>query len=249
MEAATVGRNNLADLSIVRIIAIGREAHDFAFVAILRISDELAEHRIQTAERVRHKYAFKNLDVIAFTVRHHRGDKIPRTVIAETGSLLPGRAVVCAGDVGDVMFEMVFLKFKLLRADVESRGQQRAYVAHRLFALPQTDKVQNLRRITDRILNFPDQIGVAVLTDRHMLDVRDLRPNCIQTGFYGQSRKSPKVFASVEPLFRNGKLKFTVEHDGCGGEIGRASCRERVEISGGGGSLKKKKKSDDKRTR
>src|SRR3954452_6944632 len=108
MEAAIVGRNNLADLSIVRITAIGREAHDFAFVAILRISDELGEPRIQTAEGLSNKYALKNLDVISFTLRHHRGDKIPRTGIAETGSLLPGRAVVCAGDVRDVMFEMVF---------------------------------------------------------------------------------------------------------------------------------------------
>ena len=76
LEAAVLWRNNFADLIAIRIFAVRGKTHDFAFVAVLAIADKFANHRVDTAERVRKKHALEHFDVIALATCHHARYKI-----------------------------------------------------------------------------------------------------------------------------------------------------------------------------
>jgi len=55
--------------------------------------------------------------------------KSPETVVTETCGLVPRRAVVSAGDVRDVMFEVMLLETERLGIDFQSLGKQRTQIA------------------------------------------------------------------------------------------------------------------------
>src|SRR5438270_9965437 len=76
--------DKLTDLVAVGVFPVGREPHNFAFVAVLAVADELANHRVHTAQRMWQENALENFDFVSLTTGHHRGNEIPGTVIAET---------------------------------------------------------------------------------------------------------------------------------------------------------------------
>ena len=63
------------------------------------------------------------MNVVAFAARHHRGNKIARAVVAEARRIFPGRTVIRAGDVCEVMLEMMFLKLQCRSVDIECLRQ------------------------------------------------------------------------------------------------------------------------------
>jgi hypothetical protein len=121
--------------------------------------------------------------------------------------------------VRNVVLEMVLLKAKLRGVDFERCGQQPANVAHRLFALAKADEIQNLGWIGESILNFLHEIGVAILTDSDVVNVRNPCAYGIETGFDGQRGETAEVLAAIEALFGDGEDHLTVMHD-CRGGIG-----------------------------
>ena len=146
LEAVLQQANNFADLLTVSILAVRREAHDLAFVSILVVSDEIANHRVERPQRVWQKNAIENFDLISFTAGHHGRDEIPRTVITETRGLLPWRAVIGACDVGDMVFEVMFLKTRSFRVSM-----QRLSISERTSrrAASAAEAVSNLRFLLD----------------------------------------------------------------------------------------------------
>src|SRR5437660_527180 len=100
------------------ILAIGCEAHDFALIAVLFVADELADHCVKRTQRMRQKNTIEHLNMVALAAGRHGGDKISRTVVAESGSFFPWRAVVRAGNVGNVMLKVMFFKTQLRVIDV-----------------------------------------------------------------------------------------------------------------------------------
>ena len=123
LEAGILRRNDVGDLVAIRVPAIRGQAHHFTFIAIFQIADELADHRVEAAQGVRQENTLQHFNVVALAARHHGGDEVSRTVVTEARSLLPGRAVIGAGDVRDVMFQVMLLKLELLRVDLQSIGQ------------------------------------------------------------------------------------------------------------------------------
>ena len=63
-------------------------------------------------------------------------------------------------------------------------------------------------------MDFLRQIRVAVLTDRHVLNIRDLRSHCIQACLHGERRKSSEMFTAVQPFLGDSELHFTIDDDG-----------------------------------
>src|SRR5260370_21457846 len=157
------------------------------------------------------KHAIEHFDVVALTARHHGGNKISRSVVAEACGLLPRRAVVGAGNVSDMMFEVMLLKTELCGIDVEGLQQKRAHIAHSLFALAEANEVQDLGRVGERVLNLLCEIRVAVLADGHMLDIGNLRPDRIQTGLDRESGKSAEVFMAGWAVRRHSGLQLSLD--------------------------------------
>src|SRR4051794_15897681 len=65
--------NDLSDLVTMSWLSIGRESHNFAFIAIFFVPDKLANHGVKTAQRVGKKHAIENFDFITLAPRHHGG--------------------------------------------------------------------------------------------------------------------------------------------------------------------------------
>src|SRR5579872_2381595 len=102
-ESVIFWRDDFGDLLAIGIFSVRRQSHHFAFIAIFRVADEFADHRVKAAQRVREKHAIEDIDVIPFAARHHGRNEITGAVITEARSLLPRGAVIGAGDVSDVM--------------------------------------------------------------------------------------------------------------------------------------------------
>ncbi len=213
LEAAVLYRDGLADLLAVCVLAVGSQAHDLAFIAILVVADEFADHRVEAAEGVGEEHAVEHFDVVALATRHHGGDEVAGTVVAQPGGLLPRRTVVSAGDVGDVVFEVMLLKAKFRGINFESRREQRAHVAHGFLALAEANEVQNLGGVGQRVLNFLCQIRIAVLPDGHVVDVSNLRADRIQALFDRERGETAEMFVTVQTLLSNSEFDFAIEHD------------------------------------
>lgn len=84
------------------------------------------------------------------------------------------------------------------------------------FALALANEVQNLRRIGQRVLNLLCKIGVAILTDRDVVDIGHLHTGSVQTGFDSKRRKSRVVLDPVQALFRDGEDNFSILYQGSG---------------------------------
>src|ERR1044071_2500181 len=110
LKPAVLRRHDLRSLTTIGVLAVRCESPNFAFIAIFRVADELANHGVDAAQRMRKKSALQHFDLITLAARHHRRNEVTGTVITEASRLLPWRAVVRARNVGDVVFEMVLLK-------------------------------------------------------------------------------------------------------------------------------------------
>ena len=62
-------------------------------------------------------------------------------------------------------------------------------------------------------MNFLGEVRVAVLADGDMIDVRNLRADCIQACFDRQRGKTAEMFMAVETLLGNGKFHFAIQND------------------------------------
>ena len=80
LKAAILQRDNLLNLLHVCIFAVWSQAHDLAFIAILPVSDEVANHGVKAAKRVREKNAVEYLNFDA-----------PRTAPSSWKQNLPSR--------------------------------------------------------------------------------------------------------------------------------------------------------------
>src|SRR5580692_11605057 len=72
------------------VLAIGREPHDLAFISVLWVADEFANHGVETAERIGQENTIEHFDVIAFASGHHGRNEVSGAVVAEARGLLPG---------------------------------------------------------------------------------------------------------------------------------------------------------------
>src|SRR5579859_791547 len=113
LKPAALCGDDPVDLADIGFCAVGCQPHDLALISVLCIADEFANHGIEATQRVRKKDTLQHINLIALTACHHGGDEISGTVVAETGGLFPGRAIVSARDMRNVMLQTVLLKPEL----------------------------------------------------------------------------------------------------------------------------------------
>src|SRR5271170_311678 len=110
LEVAIFERKDFSNLVDISVFSVWSQTHDFAFIAIFSVADEIADHGVETAQRMRQEHSVEHLNFMALAARHHGGDEISRTVVAEARRLFPRRAVIGAGDMRDVMLQMMLLE-------------------------------------------------------------------------------------------------------------------------------------------
>src|SRR5205823_8774758 len=91
MEVTVTKLDDLAQGIAICLPTIWGKPHNFAFITILFIADELTQHGVEAAQRMREKHTVKDFNVISFAARHHGRNEITGTVIAESCGSLPRR--------------------------------------------------------------------------------------------------------------------------------------------------------------
>src|SRR5690349_7883594 len=74
------GANNLAKLVDETRLAVWREAHHLAFIAVMREAEKLRRCGVNDAGRVRIFNLAEHFDRVPFTTGPHRGDEISEAV-------------------------------------------------------------------------------------------------------------------------------------------------------------------------
>src|SRR5580700_1899281 len=110
------------------------------------------------------------------------------------------------------MLDVVLLESKRFGIDLESLGNQRRHVAHRLLTTAQADEVQNPGGIGEGVLNFLSEVRVAVLTYSHVVDVCDLGTDKVQASLNRKRGKTRIVLDAVQALFGNGEYDLAILH-------------------------------------
>src|SRR5205823_8233088 len=110
------------------------------------------------------KNSLEHFDFVCFAARHHGGDEVARSVIAEPRSPLPWRAVVGAGNMRDMVLDMVLPEVQFAGLACKRGRQQTAHIAHRLLALTEANEIQEFGWVCQSVLDFPRQVRVAILT-------------------------------------------------------------------------------------
>src|SRR5581483_5991758 len=217
LKVSVARKDNLAHRIAVGVTAIGREAHHFAFVAVLLVTNELAHHGVEASQRMRNENTVEHLDFVSLAACKHGGHEVTRAVIAEAGGLVPPGAVIGAGDVRDVVLEVMNFEAQAVGGNLKCARQKSANVLHRFLALAETDEVENLGRFGKRVLHFLGEVGVAVLADGDMVNVGKARARGVEASADGEAGKSAVVLDTVEALLGDREQDLAVLNDGGGG--------------------------------
>src|SRR5579863_5948965 len=111
-----------------------------------------------------------------------------------------------------MMLDVVLLKRKCCGIDVEGLGNQSSHVAHRLLTLAQADEVQNPGGIGEGVLDFLGEVGIAILTYSHVVDICDLGADEVKASLNRKRGKTRIVLYAVQALFGDGEYDLTILH-------------------------------------
>ena len=108
LEQVAVRAHEPAHRRRVRVrVAVGREAHHLALVAVLREAEPLRDRGVEDPERVREEHAVEDLDPVAAPVRQHRRCEVAEAVDREDRGLVERRDEEGARHVGEVVLDVV----------------------------------------------------------------------------------------------------------------------------------------------
>src|SRR2546425_12377652 len=105
----------------------------------------------------------------------------------------------------NVVLEVMLLKTELRRINVKRGGNQRAHVAHCFLVLAQTDEIQNLGGVRKRVLDLSREVGIAVLTDRDVINICDRCADGVEAGFNGERSEAGVGLDAIQAVFGNWK--------------------------------------------
>ena len=108
LEAVAVELHELAHLRQEALgVAVRREAHHLALVAVLREAEPLRDGRVEDPERVREEHALEHLEPVAAAVAEHRRREVAEAVEREHRRLVERRDEERARGVREVVLDVV----------------------------------------------------------------------------------------------------------------------------------------------
>src|SRR5215471_17500391 len=72
LKSVTVGGNDFLNLAAICISPVRSKTHDFAFITVLAVPDEFANHGVKASERVRKENAIEDVNLITLAPSGHR---------------------------------------------------------------------------------------------------------------------------------------------------------------------------------
>ncbi len=225
-EGEAAGRlqvDQLAELVEVAGLAVGRQAHHLALVAVLGEAEPLGDGGVDDAERVGVEDLALDLDVAVAPAAPHGGHEVAKTVQREHRGLVEGRGEEGAGQVSAVVLDGVL-------GGAQAAGRHAEGGAQRVVGLAQAGDVAQavlqrgehalgaaLRDAGGDVHGFLQQVRLGVAGEGDVVDVLRAHARHLQTGAGGQGREAGAVLLAVEALLLDGRGELSIDEEGGAG--------------------------------
>ena len=194
LEPVAVELHELAHLREEALgVAVGREAHHLALVAVLREAEPLRDGRVEDPERVREEHAVEHLEPVAAAVAEHRRGEVAEAVEREHRRLVERRDEERARGVREVVLDVVDVGAEVVGLDAERLGDLRLHVAHLRRVAEALHHVARARPVEDRADDLRADVRARVAADRDVVELarrRARRPRGTSARPAPESRRS-----------------------------------------------------------
>ncbi len=220
LEQGPVELDELAHLREVARLAVRREAHHLALVAVVRKAEPLGDGGVEDPERVRVEHALEHLVAVAVALGEHRRGEVAEAVDREDRRVLEGRDEEGRRDVRLVVLDVVDLGAETL--DAERLGERRADVANLAGVLEPRLQVARARAVADRAQQLATEVRAGIARDGDVVEVLRAKPGVGETPARGERREAGAVLDAVEALLLGGRDELAVddERSGCVAVVG-----------------------------
>ena len=192
-------------------LAIGREAHDLVFVAVMRKAQILRQRLIEDAERMREIHASVDGDGLASADPPRSAGEVAEAVDRDDDGFGERRNMEGRGKMREMMLDPVHLAMKALSR--EARCQQLLDAPARS---PVPEPVENEREVGTvgrHIGQLPEQIGPAVLIDGDVPHIGEPDARFAQTIGDRLRREAGPMLDAAESLLLRRRNEHAVAHE------------------------------------
>lgn len=217
--AVLVDDEQLLHLLVVLVLAVRREAHYLVFLAEAVEADELADGRVEEADRDGQRHAVEDLDLRAGARRRHQAREVAGAVVRERAGALERRAVVGAGQMGEVVLDVHELRLRTLRQQLRELLAV-APAAGEVLA----DGAPCVDRMGEDVADLRAAVGGRVARHGDMRDVGERDAGGLQHPVdRANGERRVVLHAFAQTLLAHRRLQLAV-HDDARGRI-RMECR------------------------
>ena len=216
LEHRPVELHELAHLVEVARLAVGREAHHLALVAVVREAEPLRDRGVEDPERVRVEDALEHLELVAVALGEHRRGEVAEAVDGEDRGVLERRDEERARDVRLVVLDVVEAGGEGVRLDPEPLRERRADVADARRVLEAGLEVAGARAVADRAQQLLAEVRLRVARDGDVVELLGLQARVGEAPRGGQRREAGAVLDAVETLLLGGCDELAVDDESCG---------------------------------
>ena len=212
---ALLQRHDLAHRVEIRRLAVRRQSHHLVFVAVVRKAEELRDRLVEDAERVRKIDALLDLDRGAAAHAPRRAGEVAEAVDGNDHRLRERRPV----KGGRQMREVVLHRMRLAPERLSrKRARQVRFDAFALALV--ADAIQHqaeIRALRQHVGELLPQVGLRILVDGHVLDLRQSDPGLGEAVADGLARKARPVLDAAEALLLGRRDDLAIADEAGGG--------------------------------
>src|SRR5712691_3416969 len=191
--------------------AIGRKPHHLVLVPVIRKTEILGERLVENAERMGEMHPALDSELAPPPYRPGRAREITEAVDRHHGRFLERRYIEDRREMRQVVLDVVECAAKTLArkglAEKVRNALPLAPVAQPLAQQGDTG------RMDEQMADPPEEIGAAVLIDRHVVDVGQAQARLAQAIADGFARESSPMLDATKPLLLGRRDKQAVAHE------------------------------------
>ena len=214
-RAVALHAHDVAHGVYLRRFAVGREAHDFVLIAVMRKAEKLRYGGVEDPERVWKADFAEDFDLVLRGDAPHRADEVTETVHRQDRSIVERRDKVRGRQVRAVMLDM--MQPRLQRFEPE-RLFQFVFDPRNLQPIgePLPDRAER-RTFGQNEFRALKKARVRIAVDRDVVDVIEIDTRFVEAVADGNRRKSRPMFDPPETFLLCSADELAVDENAGGG--------------------------------
>ena len=208
------GLDDVAELLQEARLAVGRQAHHLAFIAVFGEAEILAGGGVHDADRVRILDLAQNVDAVPFPKAPHGADEVAEAVDGEDRSLVEAGDQEAARHVRLVVLHVVELGAEGIGGNVEGARQLLAQVAHLGgVGQPGGDHARQAGEPRDREQDLLVQVRRGIARNADVVEFGSGYAGGLEAVADGQGGKARAMLLAIEPFLFCGGHQLAIVHD------------------------------------